>query len=93
MIKRLVILQDEQLVFSEIERNMRACDGARQARLSRRRQRRHRRRSRPPAAEQLENEGAGPDSVPDGDGRRSAKPVAADEASQLARSGGAGPRR
>ena len=77
-IKRLVILQDEQIALSELERNMRRTAAASAvvetaaapapAAVA------------PPAAEPLENEGAGPDSVSDGEGSEG-EPVAADEAS------------
>jgi two-component system response regulator AtoC len=78
-IKRLVILQDEQIALSELERNMRRPTSAASAvvetpaapapvAVA------------PPAAEQLENEGAGPDSGPDGEGNEG-EPVVADEAS------------
>ena len=78
-IKRLVILQDEQIALSELERNMRRTTAAASAvvetpaapALA---------AVAPPAAERLENEGAGPDSVPDGEGNEG-EPVVADEAS------------
>ncbi len=78
-IKRLVILQDEQIALSELERNMRRTTAAASAVVETPAAPAPAAVA-PPAAEQLENEGAGPDSVPDGEGNEG-EPVVADEAS------------
>src|SRR6187200_2685357 len=76
-IKRLVILQDEQIALAELERNMRrptaasaVVEAPAAAPVA----------VAPPAAEQLENDGAALESAPDGDGGES-EPVAVDETS------------